>query len=72
MPSKVALGERVRPISVIDVTDLPEPDSPTIATTSPGATVNDTPSTAATTPSSVRKRTRRSRTSSSGSAALMR
>ena len=54
-PSKRALGERVSPISVIAVTDLPEPDSPTIARTSPGSTVNDTPSTACTTPSSVRE-----------------
>ena len=29
------MGDRVSPISVIEVTDLPEPDSPTIATTSP-------------------------------------
>ena len=35
MPPKRAFGERVRPISVITVTDFPEPDSPTIATTSP-------------------------------------
>ena len=38
-PSKRALGERVSPISVIAVTDLPEPDSPTIATISPGVDV---------------------------------
>ena len=35
------------------VTDLPEPDSPTMANTSPRATSNDTPSTARTKPSSV-------------------
>ena len=46
------------------VTDLPEPDSPTIANTSPRLTSNDTPSTAWTTPSSVLKPARRSRTES--------
>ena len=34
-----ALGPRVSPISVMPVTDLPEPDSPTTATTSPRLTV---------------------------------
>src|SRR5579859_5616133 len=55
-------------ITDIIVTLLPDPDSPTMPSVSPWATVNDTPSTALTTPSSVRKLTRRSRTSSSGSA----
>ena len=59
-PSNRAFGARVRPISVIAVTDLPEPDSPTIASTSPARSWNDTPSTACTSPSSVRKATRRS------------
>ena len=36
VPLKRAFGERVRPMSVIAVTDLPEPDSPTTASTSPG------------------------------------
>ena len=62
MPSKRALGERVSPISVIAVTDLPEPDSPTTASTSPAARSNDTPSTACTTPSSVANETVRSST----------
>ena len=57
MPWKVALGERVRPISVMAVTDLPEPDSPTTARISPGASSSDTPSTAVTDPSSVWKET---------------
>ena len=52
-PSNFAFGPRVSPISVIAVTVLPDPDSPTIATTSPGSTVNETPSTARTIPSSV-------------------
>src|SRR4051812_23226055 len=63
-PANVALGERVRPSSVIAVTDLPEPDSPTIATISPRSISNETPSTARTVPSSVAKETCRSLTSS--------
>ena len=39
------------------VTDLPEPDSPTTATTSPAATWKLTPCTAATSPASVAKST---------------
>src|SRR5260370_11019062 len=56
----------MRPMIAIAVTLLPEPDSPTIPTISPGLTVKETPSTARTTPSSVRNETWRSRTSSSG------
>ena len=63
-PSKRAFGDRVSPISVITVTDFPDPDSPTIATTSPRSSVNDTPSTARTRPSSVTNETCRSSTSS--------
>ena len=37
------------------VTLLPQPDSPTIPSVSPGSTANETPSTACTTPSSVSK-----------------
>src|SRR3990170_4548014 len=48
------------------VTLLPQPDSPTRPSASPGSTVNDTPLTAWTTSSWVRNRTTRSRTSSSG------
>ena len=51
----------------IEVTDLPEPDSPTMPSTSPGRSANDTPRTACTTPSSVGKRTLRSSTSSTAS-----
>ena len=58
-PAKRALGERVRPMSVIAVTDLPEPDSPTTASTSPACSLNETSSTACTTPSSVAKETLR-------------
>ena len=49
----------------IAVTVLPQPDSPTTARISPAARSKDTPFTACTTPSSVSKRTVRSRTSSS-------
>ena len=38
-----------------EVTLLPQPDSPTIASVSPVYTENDTPSTARTTPSRVKK-----------------
>ena len=56
MPANFAFGERVRPISVIAVTDLPEPDSPTIASISPGLRSKLTPSTAWTTPVLGRER----------------
>ena len=71
VPSNFAFGPRVRPISVIAVTDLPEPDSPTIETISPGSTENETPSTACTIPSSVAKETFSPDTSSSGDAPLV-
>src|SRR4249919_241265 len=48
------------------VTLLPDPDSPTIASVSPGSRWNDTPSTAVTVPRSVRNRVVRFLTSSSG------
>src|SRR5205085_838500 len=50
------------------VTLLPQPDSPTMPSVSPGTTSNETPSTARVTPSAVKKWVRRSRTLSSGSA----
>ena len=43
------------PIAARDDTDLPEPDSPTTASTSPGFTSNVTSSTARTGPASVLK-----------------
>src|SRR5215467_5654409 len=55
-----------RPMIVMQVTLLPEPDSPTIASVCPFSTLKETPSTAWTMPSSVRKYVFRSRTSSSG------
>src|SRR5919199_6156327 len=53
------------PMIVRQVTLLPEPDSPTIPSVSPFSIENETPSTALTTPSSVRKCVLRSRTSRS-------
>ena len=53
---------------VCAVTLLPEPDSPTIASTSPGRRSKLTPSTACSRPPSVAKPTRRSLTERSGAA----
>src|SRR5437867_6830024 len=66
------LGSLIRRSTDNMLTLFPEPDSPTMPSTSPWSTVNDTPSTALTTPSSVRNETLRSLTSSSGSAMLSR
>jgi hypothetical protein len=49
-----------------DETDLPQPDSPTMATISPRLTVYEMPSTAWTVPREVSNCTCRSRTSSNG------
>ncbi len=57
LPSIVVFGPRVSPIRVIAHTDLPEPDSPTIASTSPRPSANDTPATACTLPSLVANET---------------
>ena len=46
-----------RPMTASMATDLPEPDSPTIACTSPASTVSDTPSTARKAPCAVAKST---------------
>ncbi len=67
-PDISAYFESVRPMTVSELTLLPEPDSPTMPSVSPGCTLYDTPSTAFTMPSSVLKWTRRSLTSRSGSA----
>src|SRR5436309_1986801 len=56
-----------RPITVRNVTLLPEPDSPTTPSVSPGEIVSDTTSTALTRPSSVGKWTLRSLISRIGS-----
>ena len=52
-PRKRAFGALVSPMSVMHVTDLPDPDSPTRQRTSPESTKKLTSSTARTTPSSV-------------------
>src|SRR5690242_9697818 len=48
-------GEAIKRRMESEVTLLPHPDSPTTASVSPGATENETPSTARTTPSRVKK-----------------
>src|ERR1044072_3697837 len=65
-PESAALGELVRPTIVCAATLLPAPDSPTIATTSPAPSSNETPSTACSTPRSVLNETFRSATESRG------
>ena len=57
--SMTAGGVGMRPTMLIAVTDLPEPDSPTTAKTSPRLMSKLTPSTALTTPASVLKLVRR-------------
>ena len=47
------MPDGIRPTIVRQVTDLPEPLSPTMPRISASPTVNDTPSTARTTPWSV-------------------
>src|SRR5262245_19064667 len=64
-------GDAMRRSTDSEVTLLPQPDSPTTAKVSPGATENDTPSTARTTPSRVKKWVFRFSISSSGAAAAM-
>ena len=77
-PSNRALPAVTRPArgripsSASDVTLLPQPDSPTIPSVSPGAMSNETPLTACTVPRLVQKRTSRSSTTRSGSRATTR
>jgi hypothetical protein len=61
-------GEGMSRMMALQVTLLPEPDSPTMPRVPPRSSENDTPSTARTTEPSVRKCTWRSWTSSSLSA----
>src|SRR5437867_3848760 len=63
-------GDAIRRRIDSDVTLLPQPDSPTTASVSPRSTENDTPSTARTTPSRVKKYVFRPCTSSSGAAGV--
>ena len=53
VPSSTIAFDAKIPIIAFDVTDLPEPDSPTIHSVSPAAKSNDTPRTALTIPLSV-------------------
>src|SRR5262245_42767852 len=63
----VTLGSWMSPTTLSSETVLPEPDSPTMPTTSRAPIRNDTPSTAWTIPCSVWNDTLRSRTSRSAS-----
>ncbi len=63
-PERSAVDGR-RPMIERDSTDLPQPDSPTSPSVRPRSSVNETPSTAVTTPRGVRNCVRRSATSSS-------
>src|SRR6056297_1845842 len=60
-------GRGSRPISARLVTDLPQPDSPTMPSVRPGRIENETSSTARTIPASVTKSTLRRSTSSNAS-----
>src|SRR5262249_18032056 len=62
-----ASGPRTTRTPATIETVLPDPDSPTIPTTSSTSTVSESPSTARRIPASVRNETERSRTSRSGS-----
>ena len=61
-------GEAMRRMIDSEVTLLPQPDSPTTASVSPGATEKETPSTARTMPSRVKKCVFRPSISSRGAA----
>src|SRR5204862_157351 len=65
-PSMTACFEVTRPMTVRKPTLLPEPDSPTTPSVSPGAREQELPSTALTRPSSVGKCTLRFLTSRRG------
>src|SRR5262245_30964340 len=71
-PETTRPGDCTRPMIERDVTDLPQPDSPTIPSTDPSSTSNETPSTARTSPSRVLKWVRRSSTSSSANSGFLR
>ena len=66
LPPSTARRLGSRRISARMVTDLPEPDSPMMHSTSPGAISNDTPLTACTVASRLTNLTVRSFTSTSG------
>src|SRR6266853_728451 len=79
MPSSTAPAPSIRPggcgtkpRSERHVTDLPDPDSPTIPSVSPRSMQKDTPSTARTTPLRVWKDVRKSSTSSSATPSVLR
>ena len=76
MPSNRICPDRIRPggcgtnpITAIDVTVLPDPDSPTIPNVSPAPTWNDTSSTTVDQPTSVKNSTVKFSTVNTGSPA---
>src|SRR6185437_12157249 len=66
LPAVIAAGGLSNRAMANSMVDLPQPDSPTTPTNSPGPTVKSTASTAVTGPRSVSYSTVRSRTSSTG------
>src|SRR5213594_4035528 len=66
----MAFGSLMMPTTLNSDIVLPEPDSPTMPTISRGAMRKEIPSTARTSPRSVRNETERSRTSSSAGSAF--
>src|SRR5580765_8414012 len=70
-PELIVFDRALSPMIVRQVTLLPEPDSPTMPSVLPFSTLKLTPSTALTTPSSVRKWVRRSLTSSRATLRLL-
>src|SRR6185295_5519101 len=69
-PAILPGGLAIRRMTESPVTDLPDPDSPTITRVSPLAMAKESPSTARSLPPSVANSTWRSSTSSSGSPAI--
>src|SRR6202453_4901103 len=70
LPVMVAFLSLTRAMTEYIDTLLPDPDSPTMLSTSPGATWREGPLTSCATPSRARKRTSRSRTSRDGASGL--
>src|SRR5580692_674999 len=70
LPVMVAFRSLTRPMTEYIDTLLPDPDSPTMLSTSPGATWSESPFTACTVPARVRNRTLRSSTSRTGACGL--
>src|SRR5438876_9794205 len=70
-PAPMRPGGSISPITAAPVSDLPAPDSPTTPSTSPGAIVSDTPSTATSVPCRVGNSTRSPSTARSAPAVTL-